>query len=191
MKNFFDARRKKLLPASLNCRERRISYIPRSCISPGTAINFGRAFMDFNPENQLEMALMQAATDAAATPLFHQLLLESPLFALTPLNSRPHGDGALQKGESVSIVNWSDGERRIVPIFSSLPMLQETVEGSPVSYDYISLRGRELLSMLAKGDAPALLNPTSPYAKEFAVEEMRELAARGPSEKPITAPPIT
>jgi hypothetical protein len=142
--------------------------------------------MDFNPENQLETALMQAATDATAIPLFHQLLLESPLLALTPLNSRAHGEGALQKGESVSIVNWSDGERRIVPIFSSLSILQETVEGSPVPYDYISLRGRELLGILGKGDAAALLNPTSPFAKEFAVEEMRQLAARNLSENPIT-----
>jgi SseB protein N-terminal domain len=131
--------------------------------------------MNFNPENQLETALVQAATDAAAVPLFYQLLLESPLFALTPPNSRPHGEGALQKGESVSIVNWADGERRVVPIFSSLPLLQEAVQGSPIACDYISLRGRELLGILAKGDAPALLNPTCPYSKELPVDEMREL----------------
>ena len=147
--------------------------------------------MNFNPENQLEMVLVQAATDAAALPLFYQLLLESPLFALTPPNSRPHGDGALQKGENISIVNWADGERRIVPIFSSLPLLREAVAGSPVACDYISLRGRELLGILAKGDSPAMLNPTSAYGKELDLDEMRELAAGKLSEdKSAAAPPI-
>lgn len=132
--------------------------------------------MNFTPSNELEKVLLQAAHDPAARPRFYQLLLESDLFVLVPPNTAPHGQRTLEKDEQVPLVSWKKGDQDIIPMFTSLPLLEETIKNSGQALDYLAMRGKDLLGMLGGGTIPALLNPNSPAGKEFFVEEMRNLA---------------
>lgn len=133
--------------------------------------------MNFTPTNQLEQVLLQAAHDPAARPRFYQLLLESELFVLVPPNTAPHGQRTLEQDASVPMVSWKKGEQDIIPIFTSLPLLQETIKNSGQALDYLAMRGKDLFGVLGGGTIPAVLNPNCPAGKEFFVQEMQDLAS--------------
>jgi hypothetical protein len=133
--------------------------------------------MDFTPANDLERALVQAAHDPAARPQFYQLLMESDLFVLVPPNTAPHGQRTLEKGENVPLVSWKKGDQDIVPMFTSLPLLQQTIGQNGEALDYLALNGKSLFGLLAGGPLPAVLNPNCPAGKEFFIEEMRDIAS--------------
>lgn len=133
--------------------------------------------MNFKPTNELEKALMQAATNPAGRRRFYELLLTSPLFVLIPPNAAPHGQNRLKPGDQIPIVHWQHGQKNIVPIFSSLPVMQEILKGSNAACDYLAMRGLEALGLISKGDVPAMLNPNGAYGKELRVGEMRDLVS--------------
>jgi hypothetical protein len=133
--------------------------------------------MNFTPTNELEKALMQAATNDAARPRFYQLLLTSPLFILMPPDVAPHGRGVLKPGVQVPVVHWADNDRQIVPLFTSLAVLQETLKNANARFDYLSMRGVEVLGIVSKGEVSAILNPKGPYGKELLIGEMRDLVS--------------
>jgi len=133
--------------------------------------------MNFTPTNELERLLVQAAHDPAARPRFCQLLLESQLFVLVPPNTAPHGERTLEKSENVPLVSWKKGEQDIIPMFTSLPLLQETIKNSGQALDYLTMRGKDLFGILGSGKIPAVLNPGCPAGKEFFVQEMQDLAS--------------
>ena len=130
--------------------------------------------MEFQPGNELEEALVQAANDPAARPRFYELLLESDLFVLTPPNTTQPGHHG--NSEPVSIVHWSDGKRNIVPVFTSVSMLKQIIKAQTRGNVCLALHGCDLIKMLARGTTPAVLNPNGPFGKELLVEEMRDLA---------------
>jgi SseB protein N-terminal domain len=133
--------------------------------------------MNLTPTNELERLLLQAAHDPAARPRFCQLLLESHLFVLVPPNTAPHGERTLEENEKVPLVSWKKGEQDIIPIFTSLPILQETIKTGGQALDYLTMRGKDLFGILGSGTIPAILNPNCPAGKEFFVQEMRDLAS--------------
>lgn len=133
--------------------------------------------MNFTPTNELERLLLQAARDPAARPQFYHTLLESQLFVLVPPNTGPHGERTLAKNENVSLVTWKNGEKNVVPIFTSLPLLQQTIKPAGQALDYLALKGKDLFGMLGNGTIPAFLNPNCPAGKEFFVQEMQDLAS--------------
>jgi hypothetical protein len=134
-------------------------------------------FMNFTPTNELEQALVQAAQDPAARPRFYELLLESQLFVLVPPNTGPHGERMLQKSENVPIMSWKKGEQDMIPMFTSLSLLQQTIGKTGSAVDYLALKGKDLFGLLAAGPLSAVLNPNCPVGKEFFVEEMRDIAS--------------
>jgi hypothetical protein len=133
--------------------------------------------VQFTPTNDLEHALAQAARDPAARPRFYQRLLESPLFVLVPPNIGPPGERTLKQSENLPLISWKKGEQNVIPLFTSLPLLQQIAKQTGQELHYFALKGKDLFGLLAAGTLPAVLNPNCPVGKEFLVEEIRNLAS--------------
>jgi hypothetical protein len=133
----------------------------------------------FLPTNTLETALMRAAVDPTDRPEFSRLLLESPLYVLTPI---PNEVGARTTGpnEEVKILQWLKGDRSIIPIFTSIDWLRQALPPDSPRYGFLGMKGKALFETLATGDLPAVLNPRCPYGKEFPVHEIRQIASGEP-----------
>lgn len=131
-------------------------------------------------ENSLEVALRLAADEPACRPEFYKLLLESSIYILGDKNSPASGTRTLEAGEKVSIQNWvrNDGSP-VIPFFSSLSTLQKAIEHETT---YMALPARSLFEM-TKGSY-LVLNPKSPYGKEFFPNEIEALLANGVNRLP-------
>ena len=120
--------------------------------------------MTFVPENDLEAALVRAATEAAARPEFYRLLLTSTLFVIARIEGRKltPGNNTIQAGERMQIATGDLNGKRFHPVFTSLKRLQEA---NPENADWLSLNGRALFET-TKG-ATFVLNPGVQYGKEL------------------------
>ena len=133
--------------------------------------------MNFTPTNELERSLVLAANDPAARPQFYKLLLESQLFVLIPPGTGSHGERMLEQGENVQLVSWKKGNQDVIPMFTSLHLLRETIKQTGHALDYLAMKGKDLFGVLGNGSLSALLNPNCPAGKEFFAEEMRDIAS--------------
>lgn len=126
------------------------------------------------PENDLEKALRLAMTDPAVRPHFLGMLLEATVYVLVPPNVNP-GKTTLQTGDRVSFRAWekSDGTQAI-PFFTSMDVLKQSVKEKE---GYLGLPARDLFE-ITRG-ARLVLNPRSPYGKEFVPDEIEALLAGG------------
>ena len=135
---------------------------------------------DFLPENDLERALMEAATNPASLDKFHSLLLNSQLFVL----------GRAEEGK-IKIAQIHHHDRLYHPIFSAPIRMQRYAQDHP---RYFSMMGRELFA--GARDTYFLLNPGWTYAKELIPQELALLLELGnATDKPsgkilITQPSI-
>lgn len=134
--------------------------------------------MDFKPSNELEQVLSEAAKDPAVRPKFYQMLMGSELFVLTPPSDNPAGPRVLEADENVQMISWKKDGQDVIPIFTSLPLLESTIQSmgsGPVGY--LAMRGKALFDVLGGGTISAMLNPNCPAGKEFLVHEMRDMAS--------------
>lgn len=117
----------------------------------------------FTPLNELEELLVAAATDPTARPRFCRALLDNDLFVL-----------AIHDESGIRIQTARRGDEDIVPVFSSLPRLEEFArEVGLAEYKHEQGTGRELLTILET--AHVVLNPVSDYGKEFYPREIRAI----------------
>jgi hypothetical protein len=141
--------------------------------------------MAFVPENNLEKALMRAATEPAARPDFCNQLLASDLYVIgTPDTPQNPGAMRLADGDKLHLVSVEKNGLKYLPVFSSLSRLQASVSGQQ---GYIAVNGRALFEM-TKG-SHFVLNPGSDYGKELPPGEIAMLLDPGkPQTIKITAP---
>jgi hypothetical protein len=135
----------------------------------------------FLPTNSLETTLMRAATDPVERPAFLRLLVESPLFVLTPVPDKSkEGVRTAGEGEQLQIVQWRSRDRPVIPIFTSVDWLRQALPAEAGPSGYAAMKGRTLFEMLSGGDTNAVLNPRCPYGKEFLLHEMKQLGSSEP-----------
>jgi hypothetical protein len=127
--------------------------------------------MPFEPQNALEKALMQAADDPAQRPNFYKVLVESDLFVIQegPIPTTS-GTRVSQGGDTLQIKNLPWNGKPYIPVFSSLPRLQATLQ---TPEGYVGLNALTLMK-ITQG-AEFILNPGSDYGKEFTREEIASL----------------
>ena len=132
--------------------------------------------MIFIPENELERALVEAVKNPAAAPDFYRLLLESDLLVMGTAQGQEGATHAftLAPGHNLNLVTGLKDGVRYLPVFSSVPRMQDYVKQE---CKYLSIKGRALLD-LVRG-APVTLNPASEYGKELTAEQVGQLL--GPS----------
>lgn len=122
--------------------------------------------------NRLERLLKDAFGDPGHRPEFYRLLLESDLFVIGKTSRGEAGEYvAGPGGENVSIAGWQKDGKTLIPVFTSLERLNESVT-QPTTY--VQLNGRALLEILDRG-ATVLLNPGCSVGKELVPDEIRAL----------------
>lgn len=136
--------------------------------------------MELHSENELEVALRRAADEPAARPEFYKLLVESKIFILGQSDSAGDGDSMIPAGSKLAIVNWhrQDGSP-VIPFFTSLPALQRAIEEEQ---PYVALPARSFFE-ITQG-ASLVLNPKSPYGKEFYPQEISAILSTGTNHVP-------
>jgi hypothetical protein len=128
--------------------------------------------MPFISENELERALVKAVKNPTTAPDFYRLLLESDLLVVGTAEGRENADNkfALEPGGKLNLVPGTKNGSRFLPVFSSLPRMQEYVKQE---VKFLTINGRALLD-LTRG-APVTLNPASEYGKEFSAQQIAQL----------------
>ncbi len=125
----------------------------------------------FEPVNDLEKSLMNAATNPASRPQFTRDILESDIFVINhpddKLNIQHH---VLQAGTKLNIQSFERAGQAWLPIFTSLQRLQEYIRSEA---NYLQLRGRDFFE-ITRG-AYVMLNPSFPYGKEFFPQEIEQM----------------
>jgi hypothetical protein len=125
----------------------------------------------FEPQNPLEESLARACMDPAHRPQFYQDFLAAKILVIqdgpAPLEQ---GSTVLQPGQQLRIQSIEFQGKRCLPIFSSLPRLQAVIR---TEMGYLELVARDFLT-LTRG-AAVMLNPGSPYGKEFTADEIARM----------------
>ncbi len=111
--------------------------------------------MAFTPENELEKAMLLAASDQSARPAFYRLLIDSELVVLGEL------------GEGMSLDTAENAGMKYHPVFTSMARLKAlAVEQRP----HFRMQGR-LLFESTRG-ASFVINPGSELGKTLTPEEI-------------------
>ncbi len=124
--------------------------------------------MTFEPQNNLEISLLKAATDPVHRPQFYKDFVQSDVFIIQE-GPPPEKGGTtvLNTGYQLNIRNIDWNAKQVIPIFSSLPRLQAILQDEA---GYIALNALKFMEITQGGDL--LLNPGSDYGKEFTKEEI-------------------
>jgi hypothetical protein len=135
-----------------------------------------------DPTKDLERKLMLAADDPASRPEFYEALLGAEVFVIGFTDSEGEGVATIPAGAKISIVNWEKNDGTpIVPFFTSLEALQRALSEEA---RYLVLPARSFLE-ITHGSF-LVLNPASPYGKEFFPNEVKALLDTGMNHAPQT-----
>lgn len=134
------------------------------------------------PINDLERKLIAAAENPAARPEFYKTLITSNVFVIGFSDSAGEAAGTIPAGAKLSIVNWkkNDGSP-IIPFFTSLEALQRALKEES---KYVALPAKSLFEITL--GSFLVLNPASPYGKEFFPNEIEALLETGMNHVPQT-----
>ncbi|MEC0238546.1 enhanced serine sensitivity protein SseB C-terminal domain-containing protein [Paenibacillus dokdonensis] len=126
--------------------------------------------MSFEATNTLEEKLAKAVNEPSARPDFYNELRNSEIYTIqggtTPVQEKTE----LTAGQSVQLLSVEMNGKRYVPIFSSLSRMQDFIK-EPVQY--LAINALHFFE-LTKG-ADILLNPGSPFGKEFSAREIESI----------------
>jgi len=125
----------------------------------------------FEPQNDLERALMRAGSDVEYREHFTRMLLDAPLLFATPEAPAEAGAHVIEEGESLSILRAQrfDGESYPALFTSEL----RVAEAFGVGAGYVKLPGKTALEMVATEGA--WLNPASSYSVAWSSPDLRAI----------------
>lgn len=126
--------------------------------------------MSFEPANTLEEKLVKAITEPSARPDFYNELRNSEIYTIQGGPSPVQEKTELTAGQSVQLLSVEMDGKRYLPIFSSLTRMQDFIK-EPVQY--LAINALHFFN-LTKG-ADVLLNPGSPFGKEFSAREIESI----------------
>jgi len=125
--------------------------------------------VDFIPQNELESALLVAATDPTARPRFYEILVKSNLLVIdeSPAPAAAPGPQVLEAGRSLQLRQLDVGGVPHVPVFSSRERIKAVVK---TQVRFLSMNAKALFEIV--GRSHVILNPGSPYGKQLTPDEM-------------------
>lgn len=138
----------------------------------------------FEPENDVERALVRASTDRSARPDFVRALLDTDVFiALVSADGGPiplNTDGqAVAEGARLTLATARRGDETLIPFFSAPSRARAWIDG-----DHVLAPDKVRMLFERHRDAAFVLNPCSDYGKEFTPMEVARLLA-GDFEEPV------
>lgn len=127
----------------------------------------------FEPENELEVALIRASRDPNYELEFYKIFLESEIFVLInrELPSEERMFIVTEKTE-IEFIAIKIGEKACLPIFSSLTRLNKYIGNNKATY--IKIGTKDLLESIDPS-LTLMLNLNSAYGKEFTPTETKKL----------------
>lgn len=141
-----------------------------------------KEFKVSKPANDLERKLQQAADDPASRPEFYKALIKADVFVLGFTDSGGQGVSTIPAGAKLSIVNWKKNDgTTFIPFFTSLESLQRALKDES---KYVALPAKSFFEMTL--GSFLVLNPASPYGKEFFPNEVQALLETGMNHAPGT-----
>lgn len=125
---------------------------------------------------------MFAADNPTSHPEFYKKLIASNVFVIGFSGSEDEGVETIPAAAKLSIVKWEkDDGTPIIPFFTSLEALQRTLKEES---KYVALPAKSLFEITL--GTFFVLNPVSPYGKEFFPNEIQALLETGMSQAPQT-----
>jgi len=126
----------------------------------------------FFPENRLEALLIQASTDSNTRADFYREFLNGEIFVLGETPSATIGAAnKLDAGEKVLIREVNFDGRNVIPVFSSLRRLQESISENT---NYLRLNGKSFIELVGF-EKEIILNPGLAYGKQFLPGEIKNM----------------
>jgi len=123
---------------------------------------------------------MLAADNPASRPDFYKTLMSSDVFVIGFTDSEGEIEGTIPAGAKLSIVNWEKNDGTpIIPFFTSLEALQRALKEES---KYVALPARSFFEITL--GSLLMLNPASPYGKEFFPNEIHALLETGMNHVP-------
>jgi hypothetical protein len=124
----------------------------------------------FVPSTPLEELLAEAFRNPEKRPDFYRQMLDAEFVVL---GSARNADGFLldtvsAKGARLTLRQWKAGGRAVVPFFTAPERIREFSSDSGENF---KITGRILLASQAP-DVTLVLNPRSPYSKDFPPQEI-------------------
>ena len=132
--------------------------------------------VDFTPANDLEQALVRAATDPAARPEFYRRLLAAQLYILTEEGRGADGQTSKEGATDAAFITWESPSGPYVPLFSSRARVDEIARLRERMYGFVALSGKAAFARLAKEKRAAFLNPGFASGKQFVPDVIERLA---------------
>ncbi|WP_170314944.1 enhanced serine sensitivity protein SseB C-terminal domain-containing protein [Saccharibacillus brassicae] len=126
--------------------------------------------MSFTPQNRLEIALSEAVEYPSRRRAFYEELQRAELYALHMEGDVPVEDGMIREKAEVRLPCVEIEGKTYLPVFSSLEMLQRSIEQE---MRYISMNAMDLFGLVRGSDV--WLNPGAPFAKQFPATEIESI----------------
>ncbi len=132
------------------------------------------------PSNDIERKLMLAAEEPASRPEFYTAIMASEIFVIGLTDSDGEGVKTITPGAKLSIMNWEkDDGVPVIPFFTSLEALQRSLKEES---KFVALPARNFFELTL--GSFLVLNPGSPYGKEFSPNEIQALLETGMNNAP-------
>jgi hypothetical protein len=128
--------------------------------------------MPFQPENDLEKALLRAVRDPAGVTALHRAMLDSDLLVLGTVAGQEDATQKvrLEPGGKLQLVIGDRNGEKFLPVFTSIARMQAYLKEPG---KYLAANGRALLEV-TRG-APVTLNPGSEHALDFLPETVARM----------------
>jgi hypothetical protein len=131
----------------------------------------------FQPENDIERALMRASAESAERPDFMRALMDAEIFVLLvpetgALVPGTDGKATVSQGSRLTMVTVTRGEKELLPFFTTPSRARDFFTGEHI---VAPDKTRDLFKRAH--NAAFVLNPGSDYGKEFTPDEVQRLLA--------------
>lgn len=128
-------------------------------------------FIAFQPHNEIEQLLIDAADNADEREAFQQALLETELYAATPDAPETVDTRTVGQGESISLLTVQSPNGQ--PVTALFTAQERIVEVFGLGAGFVAIRGETLLSMVASQGA--WLNPGFPYSVHWTSDQLKSM----------------
>ncbi len=131
------------------------------------------------PNNPLEQALFNSASDNSLLPTFYDLLMKSNVFILGSIAGKEQGTFNINEDQEFDIQHWENEEDNspVIPFFTSLQILQQTI---PDDSPYIEIPTSTFMEMTL--GVSLVLNPNTDYGVELDYPDVSNLLGLNPRE---------
>lgn len=140
--------------------------VPQAALTP--------PLIAFQPHNEIERLLIEAATNADARTAFQRALLAADLYAATPEAPKTADIRTVREGERLSLLNVQgpDGNA-VTAVFTAQ---ERIVEVFGVGAGFVGMNGELLLDLVASQGA--WLNPGFPYGVYWTPDQLAALLGK-------------